>query len=52
VNLGDELTPAMQAEVNAIDREARKPSRAAPGDLERQLEKLQAENEALKQKRK
>ena len=49
VNLGDELSPAMQAEVNAIDREARKPSQQ---ELERQLASLKAENEALKQKRK
>ena len=49
VNLGDELSPAIMAEVNALDREARKPSR---DELERQLEKLKAENEALKQKRK
>ena len=45
VNLGGELSPAMMAEIKAIDTELRQPSRE---DLERQSAKLRAENEALK----
>ena len=54
VNLGGELSPAMLAEVQAVDIEARRQAENKPGyrDLERELAKLQAENEALKQKRK
>ena len=47
VNLGGELSPAMLAEVQAVDIEARKPARQ---DLERELAKLKAENEVLRRK--
>ena len=47
VNLGGELSPAMLAEVQVIDTEARKPARQ---DLEQQLARLKAENEALRKK--
>ena len=49
LNLGGELSPAMMAEVQRVDAEARKPSHA---DLERQIAELQAQNAELKQKRK
>jgi hypothetical protein len=45
VNLGGELSPALRAEAAAIDAQLRQPSRT---DLEREIEKLRAENADLK----
>jgi len=45
LNLGGDLTPAMRAEAQAIDARLREPSR---NDMEREMEKLRAENAELK----
>ena len=45
LNLGGDLPPAMMAEVQRIDAEAR---RSAQSELEKQIEVLKAENETLR----